>query len=361
MKKRMKTTGQRQMGPIPVLLLLISVFVSCTQENGVPGEETRTPGGLLSIYFEESVPITRTAGATGLADGTLFKVYAYNQGTDLTTTGPLAEGTYQVGVSSEGKQTITAVTNKDLQLYAGIYDLYFISDNSTSTIPSVTPDASGQPTSQITEVTNGIDCLHVSMKNVGIRSVSSGASTFTVKLDKPFNRLCSALKVGVKAKDGTHPVNPQTLEVVRVTVSGLSANRTFLLGKEAFEVAGGYTGSCLFGTDEKGTTVSIFTNNTTTDAVTLLRSSSAYNVLPCDGSVPLNFEILLRVGYKNSEGTDVSKEFTYEVPVSKVLLAGMLYEFVFTLTFFDDYVPANLQLDIIPYVNTVLDTGHVGG
>lgn len=345
-----------------LLYLVLMMAVGCSDEMSSTDGELTVQGELLTVRFEEPVLLTRGGQTTGaLAVGTEFKVYAYNQHTTVEeTTAPLAEGTYKVQTPDVGETSnkIVAVSGGELKLYAGVYNLCFVSLNSGSRLLSVSPGSS-----RIDGLANGDDFIYAAMENVGVRSVVAGQATFTITLDTPFIRMCSSMRVSAKAKEGDHPVQPTSLVVKSIAVNGLSGTRNFILWNNALKPAtsNGYTESYIFhGIGDSYTNV--FSNNTTSVGVTTARTSSAYPVLPTDGSVPLTFNVTLTVGYPASGGGTNTKDFSYKITTTKALLAGNLYEFAFTLTFFDDYVPADLQLDILPFVNVpTLDTGIVGG
>lgn len=349
------------------LLATVSCLFSCAGEAGTPESLTSGEDGLLSIDFEEAA-LTRSVGNNPLATGTLFKVYAYNQGTDIrNTTVPVAEGTYAIGEADDGssnkKQTITVYNSKALKLYAGTYDLYFVSYNSTSETPSVT-DASAAP-SLITALPNGKDFLYTTMKNIGVRSVNAGDTNFLITLNKPFERMCSGLLFKVKAKDGTHPVTPRSLRLMSIKVSHLSASCDFLLGSSVlpvFSAADKYTGTLSYGTGN--TPDAGFRNNNGTVSAsgvitTAIPEAGIYQVLPTNGSATLEIDVVLEVGY--GETTVTKTNYPYHITVNKALQAGNCYELTFSLTFYDSYVPDNLELDILPYIPSQQDTGHVGG
>ena len=324
--------------------------------------------GLFSIDFEEAA-LTRTVGKSPLATGTLFKVYAYNQGTKIeNATVPVAEGTYLVREMADGsggkKQTITVYNNRALQLYAGTYDLYFVSYNSSSETPSVT-DASAAP-SLIAALPNGKDFLYTYMKDVGVRSVNAGDTNFLITLNKSFERMSSGLLFKVKAKDGTHPVTPRSLRLMSIQVNHLSAPCDFLLGNSVlpvFSSADQYTGKLGYGSDSSPDAG--FRNNdgavSASGAITTaVPEAGLYQVLPTNGSATLEIDLVLEVGY--GETTPLTKaNYPYHITVNKALQAGHCYELTFSLTFYDSYVPDNLELDILPYIPSQQDTGHVGG
>lgn len=339
------------------LVMLFGMF-ACSIESVVPENSFISQNEQLSIVFEE-VSLTRTAGASSLVAGTLFKVYAYNQGTEIgNSTVPLAEGTYKVMLSG-GIQVIESLANEALKLYAGTYDLYFVSNNSAadSDIPSVTAG------SLITDLDNGKDFLYTSMKNVGVRSVNAGDTNFLITLNKPFRRMCSGLLFKVKAKTGNHPVTPRSLKLVSATVSNLSGKCNFLLGCESlpvFSTIADYTGKYTFAP-------SLFQDNAGSVSVdgtiaTAIPTTGICQTLPTSGSAILEIDIELEVGYQKKDETNITvNKYPYKITVSKALQAGRCYEFTFTLTFYDNYVPDNLELDIVPYVESNQDSGHVGG
>lgn len=333
-------------------------ILSCSKEAIVPEDLSNSQNDQLSIVFEKPI-LTRTTGTSILGVGTLFKVYAYNQGTRIEdATVPVAEGTYKV-TSNGGVQAIESLSGKDLRLYAGTYDLYFVSANSIvdANVPSV---SSG---SLITGLDNGKDFLYTSMKNVGVRSVNAGDTNFLITLNKPFRRMCSALLLKVKAKTGSHPVLPRSLKLISATISHLSGKCNFLLGNEFLPVffeAAEYTGSCTLNPD-------LFQNNegaVSSDGAitTAIPTTGIYQVLPTSGSAILEIDIVLEVGYQKNNDTNIIKgQYPYKITVNKALQAGRCYEFTFNLTFYDNYVPDNLELDIVPYIESNQDTGHVGG
>lgn len=350
------------------LLAAVLCLLSCSEEAGAPGRLPSREDGLFSIDFEEAA-LTRAVGKSPLATGTLFKVYAYNQGTTIqNATVPVAEGTYVVGEADDGsggkKQTITVYNAQALQLYAGTYDLYFVSYNSASETPSVT-DASAAP-SLIAALPNGKDFLYTYMKDVGVRSVNAGDTNFLITLNKPFERMSSGLLFKVKAKDGTHPVTPRSLRLMSIKVNHLSAPCDFLLGSSVlpvFSAADQYTGTLGYGSDsspDAGFRNNDGTGSASGTVTTAIPEAGLYQVLPTNGSATLEIDLVLEVGY--GETTPLTKaNYPYHITVNKALQAGYCYELTFSLTFYDSYVPDNLELDIVPYIPSQQDTGHVGG
>lgn len=349
--KNMKTTRR-----ILSLLLLAVIATACNKDMpALPSGSDTPPSGneLLSIRFEQPDKQPRAiTETTSLTSGIRFKVYAYNQGTVITrNTTPLAEASYQVATDNSGK--IESIENTALKLFAGIYDFYFVSYNSAIDTPTA---GTGTSSSLVSGIANGRDFLYTAMRDVAIRSTGAGEGTFTVTLSEPFKRLSSAMKVSVKAAD-THPVTPTSLKVESIAVSGLSDNRSFVLGQDALETGGQYAQGHTF--PASAFTVAGDGNETN---LTNPRASSDYLILPTDGSAGLHFTVTLKVSYNGESGTPITdEEFVYEIPLTKSLLAGVRYEFAFTLTFFDHYLPGNLELDVVPFVEVPpLDTGVVG-
>lgn len=348
----------------PIVCVAVWIaFTACSGSSRLPDEDgTPTTGRLLSIGFEQQAGTSTRATATSpseapstaLASGIQFKACVYNKETTVdATTAPLAQGAYKV--SGDGS-TIEAVGDP-IKLFAGTYDFYFVSYNSTTDSPD-TDNTSGN-TSLISNLTNGSEFLYAAMQKVEVRSAEAGTDKFIIKLDKPFSRLTSAMKVSVRAKEGTHPVTPTSLAVKSIQVTGLSEACSFVPGKNALEApTGGYSQDYTF--PEGDFTVE---NGGTSSDVTLPRTSGKYLILPTDGSTELHFTVTLTVGYEDSSNGNqpVTGDFVYEIPYSKSLLAGTSYEFAFSLTFFDHYLPGNLELDVLPFVEVpTLETDPVG-
>lgn len=329
-----------------IIRLLMATAITACGNATLPDE--MQPEALLSVNFEQPDAWTRAATSVTLSAGVKFKVYAYNQATSITgSTAPLAEGEYKIAGNGSD---IEAISGKSLKLYAGVYDFYFVSYNVADALPAV----GTAPSSLISNLTNGTDFLYVALKDVGVRSTGSGQNTFTVKLKEPFSRLCSAMKISVKAKEGTHPVTPNSLAIKSIAVTSLSGSGTFTVGKGALNVTG--TADHTFALNDFNT------GATVTDACT---SKTDYLLLPTDGSNQLHFAVTLTITYdKPASGggtTSTTEDFLYNISLTKALLAGVRYEFAFTLTFYDHYLPGDLELDILPFVEVPpLDTDIVG-
>lgn len=70
----------------------------------------------------------------------------------------------------------------------------------------------------------------------------------------------------------------------------------------------------------------------------------------------------MTVKYTNKDGVaNTESKLTQTVELKKALLAGMSYNFVFTLTFYGDFLPADLTLDVQDYIPVDLTPGDVGG
>lgn len=334
------------------LLLMLLWLASCSESD----EPCVSQDKLITVSFETPVQTRAATGTTALVENALIKVYAYNQGTTITVSDtPLAEGTYKVAAGTGGLSSFEAVAGQVLKLYAGNYDLYFVSYNSATTgdVPSV-----GSYSSLISALTNGKDFLYASMKNIGIRSDSPGSTQCLITLNQPFLRLCSSLQLKVKAKENGHPIVPTSIKLTAAKIENLSDSRYFLLGKEALNAPSGYTGNYTFSTfsgNDSGT-------GSTGAVTTATPTTEITHVLPTDGTKSLKITITLSVSFVDAKGTSHTDEaYTYEIITNKALMPGTFYQFVFTLTFYGNYLPDNLELDILPYVDAPLNTGQVGG
>lgn len=331
------------------LLLMFPWLASCSETD----EQNSLEKKLISVSFEDSAPTRAAAGTSALVKNALIKVYAYNQGTTITNSNvPLAEGTYKV-ISNGGLSSFEAFNNLDLKLYAGNYDLYFVSYNA----PNEEAPSVGLNSSLISAMTNGKDFLYTSMRNIGIRSDNPGDTKCLVTLNQPFQRLCASLQLKVKAKESGHPIIPNAIKLVSAKIENLSSTRSFLLGDNRLGVPAGYTEYYDFneftGNDTSSAAGSLTTATPTTEVV---------RVLPTDGAKALKVTITLAVSYVDNKGmTHPDENYIYEIITNKALMPGMFYQFIFTLTFYGNYLPDNLELDILPYMDAPLNTGQVGG
>lgn len=332
------------------LLLALPWFAACSDTDGQHSPQ----GELISVSFDDPALTRAAAGASALAENTLIKVYVYNQGsTVMSSSVPLAEGTYKVAAS--GSPSFQPLTGLALKLYAGTYDLYFVSYNSSKDgeVPSV-----GSSSSLISNLTNGKDFLYTFMKNVGIHSDVSGSKQCRITLNQPFRRLCAGLQLKVKAKVSGHPLEPTSIKLASARIENLSDTRTFLLGNTALTAPAGYTGSYDFktftGNDTSTGTADVVTSATPATEVT--------QVLPVDGTKALKVTLGLQVSYVDRDHlTHTDEAYSYEIVTDKALLAGTFYQFVFTLTFYGNYQPDKQELDILPFTDVPLDTGNIGG
>ena len=70
----------------------------------------------------------------------------------------------------------------------------------------------------------------------------------------------------------------------------------------------------------------------------------------------------MKVSYTDRNGQPATATLeSKEVELKKALLPAMSYNFVFTLTFYGDYLPADLTLDVLDYISVDLTPDDVGG
>lgn len=101
--------------------------------------------------------------------------------------------------------------------------------------------------------------------------------------------------------------------------------------------------------------------DSSTGAATL--SSSDVYLFPLNDDVPLEFDVTMTIAYKtSSSGSQLSGDFKLSSPVAldKALLAAKSYCFVFTLTYYGEFVPSDLTLDVTSYSPVNLPSDDVG-
>ncbi|MCD8184067.1 MAG: hypothetical protein LUE99_14450 [Bacteroides sp.] len=86
-------------------------------------------------------------------------------------------------------------------------------------------------------------------------------------------------------------------------------------------------------------------------------------ILPLDDTAPLKFNVEMKVHYTSTQNSGVAKDYDFkqELELAKALFAGKSYKFIFTLTFYGDYLPSDLALNIQEYTPVALKPGDVGG
>lgn len=323
---------------------LILLLAGCTSGGAVlpdspPDEVPDTGEGVTLTFDMYSATVTRgeTTSAEDMTIGKLFRIYAYSAGeTSLGT--PLDSRNYTV----QPDETDAAKPGKatgNLTLYRGTYDLYLVSYNSSTEVPTLNSDGSFT-------VNNGKDFMYTKLEGIVVQPDRTGSNAMLVSLPRPFTRMGSQVITTVKAKNGTQPVAVSKLTANWIKISGLAEALNYKLGNVAWEGNTNYTSSYTF---ERFTWGGTSTSTWTSEAQVLL---------PVDGSQMLNFEVNLTVDYDND-----SQHYTgsYPASIQKVLLPGMTYQFDFTLTFYGVLSPSDLTLAIREYNTVDLSSDGLGG
>lgn len=310
--------------------------------GGSPVDESAGEEPVTVSFTLYQAPATRAEEVrmdTLLNDGATIRVYAFAAGaTDLAS--PLASSLYTVS-NSNGIATATG----DLALYRGTYDLYLVSYNSKTEAPSL--GGGGK-----IDVSNGKDFMYTTLKGVVIQPEHAGANTIELTLTEPFTRMGAQVLVKVKARNGTQPVTPSTLQANNIKITGLPASLSYGLGHTAWDALANpgddYQSSYVFRTFHPTTELQQVTDWWVSDPVVLL---------PVDGSKMLDFEVNLIITY-GKEGLTYTDPF--KASIQKVLLPGMTYEFEFSLTFYGILTPTDLTLAVKEYDTIKLDNKDDG-
>lgn len=304
---------------------LMVVLSSCSQDETPRSEPTGEP---VAVQFDLSNTLTRADGAATseiMKAGNTLQVFAFNQGSDVTTT-PLAIETYTV--SADGKAT------GNMKLFRGEYDLYFSSYNAAGQPPQL--DASGGTVTS----ENGKDFMCSLMKGVAVQP-DGNKPELTLSLITPFTRMGTQITAEIKASQ-TQPVPISKMKVNYITVKNLSTPLSWKLGTTAWSTTGQIFDQEQSFTEFIGNELEYFKGYKSTPKV----------LLPTDGSTQLEFLINMTVN---------DKVRNYKATLQKPLLQGMAYNFIFTLTFYGDILLSDLTLAIKEYNNVTLNTDLIGG
>lgn len=347
------------------LLLFLLTGASCT------GDEHMATGGAeqgrLKLAFDLSgcgvvtgVPSARAAGTAqteALTAGVRFTVRAYRSDDGAY----VDEGVYVIVADAGGTSTGTTAaplveSGKDNGLYLtrGEYDLRFLSYNSTSEHPAVN--------SEQTTVSNGKDLIATSLKNVLVRADKDGQTDFTISMKGyPFEHLCSCVKATFQIPGG-QVVTPTAISEMNITLKNLRTDATY----------DWKTGVLTPNAERKdATSLPLFTNgsianvpsNPAAGSTILAEAGSAeVYVLPLDETAPLKFDVNMKIAYKSTQ-TGGNKENTLvitDMENAKALLPGKAYNFIFSLSFYGDYLPTDLMLTVQDYVPVNLKPDDVG-
>jgi hypothetical protein len=357
-------------------LCLQLLFSACNSGDIAPLPSV-AEGGEASLLFTFPSVDARALGASpsveNLVPNTVFSVYAYRDGVNVGT------GVYQV--SSADATQASAVTiggeEKVLKLTKGKYDLHFFSYNATGTgtdeYPTLSLDGSGKITqeSKVT-VPNGKDFLSTSLESIEIQAdqtsgstSTGGTKTFTVSMkEAPFRHLCARVKATLEVQQ--KPVAPQKVTELSVKVKNLAAGGTYVPGgKEITTSAREDKNEATFTFSSMSSGSGGFTPDFNASSLQNQCSSDETFLLPVDASPPLKFDLSMKVKYTSTQtgGGSTEKEQLVQLTgyeLSKQLQAGKSYNFVFRLTFYGDYKPVGVTLDIQEYTPVKLPIGGVG-
>ena len=192
-----------------IFCFLPTLFTACGVGDNLAMLPETDESGKLTVSFDLNGAGIRMDDATdtrananvpleNLADGTLFSIRAYkktyNDKGELTATIFADAGVYKVESGGKTANAYTSVTDAVLQLTRGIYDLYFLSYNSSTVYPGATGDTETITGSTLADVTSK-DVIATSMKDVQIQSDQDGQVTLTIPMDGAvFSHLCSRVK-----------------------------------------------------------------------------------------------------------------------------------------------------------------------
>lgn len=332
------------------------LLAACTQQDEPSSE---SGGQRLTIDFDftgagvtVAPSATRAAAVTDMKAGTEFIVRAYTGATLVD------DGIYKITTDGSGKLVSEPTdAGNSLSLTRGTYDFYFISyyppESSTPECPTVKSD-------NTVEVDNGKDFITTSIQGMKIQSDYDGQVTMTIPMAAyPFSHLCTRVKATLEIPT-EQVVAPTAIEKISITMDNLPGNATFTFPGTSFTGYGGRADenkvSLLAWTEKKKITAA-----DASDGFLARYSSADGFVIPLNDKEPLKFNVVMNVYYKNSTSGEVCKNFTQSLELTKALLPGKSYNFVFTLSYYGDYTPADLTLNVQEFTPVVLKPGGAGG
>jgi len=336
---------------------LAAVFASCAQQDEPLSGSGGAPLNMKFDFSDAGVVVepsaTRaTATTVPINEGTTFIVRAYTASTSTL----VDDGHYKVvKEAATGKMVSQPTDDKNpLSLSSGTYDFFFISYHSSdASLPAVQADGT-------VAVENGKDFITTSIRSIKIQTNYVGQDEMTIPMaEYPFTHLCTRVKATLEIPD-VQVVNPTAIENLKVEVSNLPQNGTFAFPGTSFTGYGNRAETNkinLFAWTDKKTI-------TAADASTgfLAKYSSADGfVLPLDDASPLKFKVTMKIHYTKEDNSAGVKEFVQPLELAKALLPGKSYNFVFTLSFYGDYTPTDLALDIQEFTPVDLTPGGAGG
>ena len=156
-----------------------------------------------------------------------------------------------------------------------------------------------------------------------------------------------------------YPVKPEKITDLTVTVKNLADGGSYTLKGEEIATTDRTTDafSFLFSLPSEG-----FIPQYTASAPQLEFASDEVFLLPIDAFAPLTLDLSMKVEYTStqtsSKRTQLVELNNYQL--SKQLQAGKSYNFVFRLTFYGDYKPVGIAVDIQEYTPVKLPASGVG-
>lgn len=350
-----------------LLLLFLLIAASCSCEEDTPA--TGTEHAILrlafdldgcGVVFDTSASRALTTTTTEmLKTGVRFTVRAYKSEDGAF----VDEGVYVITDDGSGAGTgikatpLTEPSGADYGLYLtrGEYDLRFLSYNVTTEHPTV--DAQGKTT-----VTGGKDLISTSLKNVLVRADKDGQTDFSISLKgHPFEHLCACVKAVFQIPEG-QVVIPTSVSEMKIVLKNLYATATYEWS----------TGVLTPGTRAEASSLTLFSGKSITSVPSTPATGSTIlaeavsekgYLIPLDESAPLKFDISMKIAYKSTQSGGGNKTNTLTIENmehTKALLPGKAYNFVFSLSFYGDYLPTDLMLDVQDYVPVELNPDDAG-
>lgn len=348
------------------LSLLLLMSASCTD-----GEDVNASGkeeSKLKLAFDLSgcgvatgVPSARAAGTAqteALKAGVRFTVRAYKSDDGAY----VDEGVYVIVADATGTGTGTTAkplveSGKDNGLYLtrGEYDLRFLSYNSTSEHPAVSNEQ--------TTVLNGKDLIATSLKNVLVRADKDGQTDFTISMKGyPFEHLCSCVKATFQIPDG-QVVTPTGISEMNITLKNLRTDATYNWTTGVLTPNAERKDATSLSMFTKGSIVNVPSTPAAGSTILAEAVSGEVYVLPLDETAPLKFDVNMKIAYKSTQTGGGNKTNTLNIENlenAKALLPGKAYNFIFSLSFYGDYLPTDLMLTVQDYVPVNLKPDDVG-
>ena len=323
------------------------------------------PDGEVTLRFALPQAETRALGAAPATEpldkGTLFSVYAYRDGKQL------GQGVYQVDASDASLASPATIggTKQPLKLTKGKYDLYFFSYNAAGTdagdYPVLTSAAIGDTDGDKVSVPNGKDFLTTSLKKTEIQanqSTGTDEKTFSVSLaGAPFRRQCARAKATLQVQE--YPVKPEKITALTITVKGLADGGSYTLTEENITTAARTTDAFSF---PFSLPAGGFIPQYNAPAPQLEFASDEVFLLPIDASESLTFDLSMKVEYTSTQTASTKTQLVElkNYTLNKQLQAGKSYNFVFRLTFYGDYKPVGIAVDMQEYTPVKLPASGVG-